>query len=128
MGCLWGWPWAPCVRAVPRPRRAPCRAHRLTPADDELYQRTRVTVLEPESPNTMFIEGYTSRGFTVSGDLVVGPCAILPRAILQWNVSARRRGRRCSAPTRAVGEPPGGSAPLSALGVPAGRLLQGHLA
>lgn len=46
-----------------------------------------MTVLEPESPNIMFIEGYTSRGFTVSGDLVVGPCAILPRAILQWNVS-----------------------------------------
>ncbi|XP_054072459.1 NADH dehydrogenase [ubiquinone] 1 alpha subcomplex assembly factor 3 [Rissa tridactyla] len=78
----------------PAARRAaggvPCRAHRLTPADDELYQRTRVTVLEPESPNTMFIEGYTSRGFTISGDLVVGPCAVLPRAILQWNVGSYR--------------------------------------
>ncbi|KAM9272191.1 NADH dehydrogenase [ubiquinone] 1 alpha subcomplex assembly factor 3 [Cariama cristata] len=70
--------------------RAPCRAHRLTPADDELYQRTRVTVLEPESANTLFIEAYTTRGFTVSGDLVVGPCAILPRAILQWNVGSYR--------------------------------------
>ncbi|XP_064309708.1 NADH dehydrogenase [ubiquinone] 1 alpha subcomplex assembly factor 3 isoform X1 [Phalacrocorax carbo] len=68
----------------------PCRAHRLTPADDELYQRTRMTVLEPESPNIVFIEGYTSRGFTISGDLVVGPCAILPRAILQWNVGSYR--------------------------------------
>lgn len=91
-----------------------------------------MTVLERESPNTMFIEGYTSRGFTVSGDLVVGPCAILPRAILQWNVSARLWGRDCSAPTRAVGDRPGGgwgaSAQLSALGVPAGWLLQGHLA
>ncbi|XP_068816386.1 NADH dehydrogenase [ubiquinone] 1 alpha subcomplex assembly factor 3 isoform X2 [Struthio camelus] len=81
-------------RAAPRGAaaagRAPSRAHRLTPADDELYQRTRVTVLEPESPNTMFIEGYTSRGFAVSGSLVVGPCAILPRAILQWNVGSYR--------------------------------------
>uniref|UniRef100_A0A8C4P843 NADH:ubiquinone oxidoreductase complex assembly factor 3 n=1 Tax=Dromaius novaehollandiae TaxID=8790 RepID=A0A8C4P843_DRONO len=76
--------------AEPPPRRAPSRAHRLTPADDELYQRTRVTVLEPESPNTMFVEGYTSRGFAVSGSLVVGPCAILPRAILQWNVGSHR--------------------------------------
>ncbi|KAM6344036.1 NADH dehydrogenase [ubiquinone] 1 alpha subcomplex assembly factor 3 isoform 3-T3 [Alca torda] len=80
----------PSCSSAPGGRRAPCRAHRLTPADDELYQRTRVTVLEPESPNTMFIEGYTSRGFTISGDLVVGPCAILPRAILQWNVGSYR--------------------------------------
>lgn len=113
---------------LPRPRRPPCRAHRLTPADDELYQRTRVTVLEPESPNTMFIEGYSSRGFTISGDLVVGPCAVLPRTILQWNVSAWRWGLGRLAPTHAVGKHPGGSAPLSALGVPAGWLLQGHLA
>ncbi|XP_059712645.1 NADH dehydrogenase [ubiquinone] 1 alpha subcomplex assembly factor 3 isoform X3 [Haemorhous mexicanus] len=70
--------------------RAPCRGHRLTPADDEMYQRTRVMVLEPESPNIMFIEGYSTRGFTISGDLVVGPCAVLPRSILQWNVGSHR--------------------------------------
>ncbi|XP_053932811.1 NADH dehydrogenase [ubiquinone] 1 alpha subcomplex assembly factor 3 [Cuculus canorus] len=69
---------------------APIRWHRLTPADDELYQRTRVTVLEPESPSAAFIEGYSGRGFTISGDVVVGPCAILPRAILQWNVGSYR--------------------------------------
>ncbi|XP_071406473.1 NADH dehydrogenase [ubiquinone] 1 alpha subcomplex assembly factor 3 isoform X2 [Pithys albifrons albifrons] len=72
------------------PHRAPFRGHRLTPADDEMYQRTRVTVLEPESPNIMFIEGYSNRGFTISGDLVVGPCAVLPRSILQWNVGSHR--------------------------------------
>lgn len=71
-----------------RSRRAPRRGHRLTPSDDEMYQRTRVTVLQPESPNTAFIEGYSSRGFSISGTVVVGPCAVLPRAILQWNVSA----------------------------------------
>ncbi|XP_065543591.1 NADH dehydrogenase [ubiquinone] 1 alpha subcomplex assembly factor 3 isoform X2 [Lathamus discolor] len=70
--------------------RVPHRAHRLTPSDDELYQRTRLTVLEPESRNIMFIEGYSSRGFTVNGDVVVGPCAVLPRTILQWNVGSYR--------------------------------------
>ncbi|XP_030898223.2 NADH dehydrogenase [ubiquinone] 1 alpha subcomplex assembly factor 3 [Melopsittacus undulatus] len=70
--------------------RVPHRAHRLIPSDDELYQRTRLTVLEPESPNIMFIEGYSSRGFTINGDVVVGPCAVLPRTILQWNVGSYR--------------------------------------
>lgn len=96
MGCpwgsLWGWSWVTRTGATRRPHRVPHRAHRLIPSDDELYQRTRLTVLEPESPNIMFIEGYSSRGFTINGDVVVGPCAVLPRTILQWNVSARRRG------------------------------------
>nr|XP_013804067.1 PREDICTED: NADH dehydrogenase [ubiquinone] 1 alpha subcomplex assembly factor 3 [Apteryx mantelli mantelli] len=97
--CVWGpcgadggqvWHCCgPCVAEL-LARRVPSRAHRLTPADDELYQRTRVTVLEPESPNITFIEGYTGRGFAISGSLVVGPCAILPRAILQWNVGSYR--------------------------------------
>nr|XP_054496399.1 NADH dehydrogenase [ubiquinone] 1 alpha subcomplex assembly factor 3 isoform X3 [Agelaius phoeniceus]XP_054496400.1 NADH dehydrogenase [ubiquinone] 1 alpha subcomplex assembly factor 3 isoform X3 [Agelaius phoeniceus]XP_054496401.1 NADH dehydrogenase [ubiquinone] 1 alpha subcomplex assembly factor 3 isoform X3 [Agelaius phoeniceus]XP_054496402.1 NADH dehydrogenase [ubiquinone] 1 alpha subcomplex assembly factor 3 isoform X3 [Agelaius phoeniceus] len=86
-----------------------------------MYQRTRVMVLQPESPNIMFIEGYSTRGFTISGDLVVGPCAVLPRSILQWNVSARRRGRGCRAPPRA------GAAPLNARRVPAGWLPSRHL-
>uniref|UniRef100_A0A8C2U456 NADH dehydrogenase [ubiquinone] 1 alpha subcomplex assembly factor 3 n=1 Tax=Coturnix japonica TaxID=93934 RepID=A0A8C2U456_COTJA len=69
---------------------APRRGHRLTPSDDEMYQRTRVTVLQPESPNSAFIEGYSCRGFSISGSVVVGPCAVLPRAILQWNVGSHR--------------------------------------
>uniref|UniRef100_A0A8V0Z892 NADH dehydrogenase [ubiquinone] 1 alpha subcomplex assembly factor 3 n=2 Tax=Gallus gallus TaxID=9031 RepID=A0A8V0Z892_CHICK len=73
-------------RAGPRAvTGAPRRGHRLTPSDDEMYQRTRVTVLQPESPNVAFIEGYSGRGFSISGSVVVGPCAVLPRAILQWN-------------------------------------------
>nr|XP_038041951.1 NADH dehydrogenase [ubiquinone] 1 alpha subcomplex assembly factor 3 [Anas platyrhynchos] len=68
--------------------RAPWRGYRLIPADDELYQRTRVTVLKPESPGSAFIEGYSPRGFTISGSVVVGPCAVLPRTILQWNVGS----------------------------------------
>lgn len=84
-----------------------------------MYQRTRVMVLEPESPNTMFIEGYSTRGFTISGDVVVGPCAVLPRSILQWNVSARRRGGGCRSPPR-TGD--------NARRVPAGWISPGHLA
>ncbi|XP_015730528.2 NADH dehydrogenase [ubiquinone] 1 alpha subcomplex assembly factor 3 isoform X1 [Coturnix japonica] len=74
----------------PPAARAPRRGHRLTPSDDEMYQRTRVTVLQPESPNSAFIEGYSCRGFSISGSVVVGPCAVLPRAILQWNVGSHR--------------------------------------
>eukprot|EP00076_Gallus_gallus_P044778 XP_025010316.1 NADH dehydrogenase [ubiquinone] 1 alpha subcomplex assembly factor 3 isoform X1 [Gallus gallus] len=78
-------------RAGPRAvTGAPRRGHRLTPSDDEMYQRTRVTVLQPESPNVAFIEGYSGRGFSISGSVVVGPCAVLPRAILQWNVGSHR--------------------------------------
>uniref|UniRef100_A0A803V6W5 Uncharacterized protein n=1 Tax=Ficedula albicollis TaxID=59894 RepID=A0A803V6W5_FICAL len=102
--------------------RAPYRGHRLTPADDEMYQRTRVMVLEPESPNIMFIEGYSTRGFTISGDVVVGPCAVLPRSILQWNVSARG-GAGAAGPHRAPG-----TAPLNARRAPAGWFPPGHLA
>lgn len=115
-------PWVSRVPDAHSRCRAPYRGHRLTPADDEMYQRTRVMVLEPESPNIMFIEGYSTRGFTISGDLVVGPCAVLPRSILQWNVSARRRGRDCRA-NRAPG-----AAPLNRRRVPAGWLPPRHLA
>ncbi|XP_026954523.1 NADH dehydrogenase [ubiquinone] 1 alpha subcomplex assembly factor 3 isoform X2 [Orcinus orca] len=44
---------------------APRRGHRLTPADDELYQRTRISLLQRESPHDMYIDSYNSRGFTV---------------------------------------------------------------
>ncbi|GCC43668.1 hypothetical protein chiPu_0027746 [Chiloscyllium punctatum] len=59
----------------------------MTPSDDELYQRTRVNALERESLNTLFIDGYSKLGFTINGNRVVGPCAVIPQALLQWNVS-----------------------------------------
>ncbi|XP_054831216.1 NADH dehydrogenase [ubiquinone] 1 alpha subcomplex assembly factor 3 [Eublepharis macularius] len=68
----------------------PQRGHRLTPSDDEMYQKTTIQSLERESKDIMFVEGYTSRGFTISGNGVIGPCAILPRAILQWNVGTHK--------------------------------------
>ncbi|KAE8612322.1 hypothetical protein XENTR_v10012811 [Xenopus tropicalis] len=66
----------------------PCRSHRLAPTDDELYQRTTVTRLERDSAEFMFIETYSSQGFIINGDKVVGPCAVIPKAILQWNVGS----------------------------------------
>ncbi|KAM4722447.1 NADH dehydrogenase [ubiquinone] 1 alpha subcomplex assembly factor 3 [Rhinophrynus dorsalis] len=68
--------------------RQPSRSHRLSPSDDELYQRTTVTRLERDSSEIMFIESYSNQGFVINGDRVLGPCAVIPRAILQWNVSS----------------------------------------
>ncbi|XP_007431445.1 NADH dehydrogenase [ubiquinone] 1 alpha subcomplex assembly factor 3 [Python bivittatus] len=70
--------------------RQPQRSHRLTPSDDELLQKTTVHHLERESPDILFIEGYTNHGFTINGTMVIGPCAILPQAILQWNVGTHK--------------------------------------
>lgn len=89
-----------CGSALPVPqtltvpfRRAPRRGHRLTPSDDELYQRTHISLLQREAPHTMYIDSYSSRGFMVNGNRVFGPCALLPRSVLQWNVSPPlRRG------------------------------------
>ncbi|XP_003800627.1 NADH dehydrogenase [ubiquinone] 1 alpha subcomplex assembly factor 3 [Otolemur garnettii] len=70
--------------------RAPRREHRLSPVDDELYQRTRVSLLQHESPHAMYIDSYNSRGFMVNGNRVFGPCALLPRSVLQWNVGSHQ--------------------------------------
>ncbi|XP_023582537.1 NADH dehydrogenase [ubiquinone] 1 alpha subcomplex assembly factor 3 isoform X1 [Trichechus manatus latirostris] len=69
---------------------APRRGYRLTPADDELYQRTRISLLQRESPHAMYIDSYNSCGFTVNGDRVFGPCALLPHSVVQWNVGSHR--------------------------------------
>lgn len=39
---------------------------------------------EPESG--ILIHSYSSSGFNIDGNRVLGPCALLPPAILQWNV------------------------------------------
>ncbi|XP_067397105.1 NADH dehydrogenase [ubiquinone] 1 alpha subcomplex assembly factor 3 [Emydura macquarii macquarii] len=72
------------------PDGPPRRGHRLSPGEDELFQGTTLKMLEREAPGAMFVESYSSRGFTVSGDKVVGPCALLPRAVLQWNVGSHK--------------------------------------
>lgn len=69
---------------------APRRGHRLTPADDELYQRTRIALLQRESPHAMYIDSYSSRGFVVNGNRVLGPCALLPHSVVQWNVGSHQ--------------------------------------
>ncbi|XP_062979511.1 NADH dehydrogenase [ubiquinone] 1 alpha subcomplex assembly factor 3 [Elgaria multicarinata webbii] len=85
LGPAVGWRLAAAARPI-YPNGQPQRGNRLTPSDDEMYQRTSIQHLERESQDIMFVEGYTNRGFTISGNKVVGPCAVLPRAILQWNV------------------------------------------
>ncbi|XP_075687852.1 NADH dehydrogenase [ubiquinone] 1 alpha subcomplex assembly factor 3 [Rhinoderma darwinii] len=62
------------------------RSHRLSPTGDELYEKTTVTRVERDSAEIMFIERYSSLGFVINGDQIVGPCAVIPRSILQWNV------------------------------------------
>ncbi|XP_040301251.1 NADH dehydrogenase [ubiquinone] 1 alpha subcomplex assembly factor 3 isoform X2 [Herpailurus yagouaroundi] len=68
----------------------PRRGHRLTPADDELYQRTRISLLQRESPQSMYIDSYSSLGFMVNGNRVLGPCALLPHSVVQWNVGTHQ--------------------------------------
>lgn len=66
----------------------PRRGHRLSPADDELYQRTHISLLQREFPHVMYIDSYNSRGFTINGNRVLGPCALLPHSVVQWNVGS----------------------------------------
>ncbi|XP_037376306.1 NADH dehydrogenase [ubiquinone] 1 alpha subcomplex assembly factor 3 isoform X1 [Talpa occidentalis] len=68
----------------------PRRGHRLTPADDELYQRTRISMLQRESPHAMYIDSYNNCGFTINGNRVFGPCALLPNSVVQWNVGSHQ--------------------------------------
>ncbi|XP_066452891.1 NADH dehydrogenase [ubiquinone] 1 alpha subcomplex assembly factor 3 [Eleutherodactylus coqui] len=64
------------------------RSHRLSPTGDEMYQKTTIMRLERDSPEVVFIERYSPTGFIINGNHVVGPCAVIPRSILQWNVGS----------------------------------------
>ncbi|XP_062842812.1 NADH dehydrogenase [ubiquinone] 1 alpha subcomplex assembly factor 3 [Trichomycterus rosablanca] len=64
------------------------RSHRLGPTDDEMYQRTTVTVMQKEQGGGPIIYSYSPRGFNIDGNRVIGPCAVVPPAILQWNVGS----------------------------------------
>ncbi|KAM7402129.1 hypothetical protein PAMP_017395 [Pampus punctatissimus] len=66
------------------------RGHRLGPSDDEMYQRTTVSVMQKEPGSGVMIHNYSSQGFTIDGNKVFGPCAVLPPAILQWNVGSHK--------------------------------------
>ncbi|CAB1432067.1 unnamed protein product [Pleuronectes platessa] len=67
-----------------------CRAHRLGPSDDEMYQRTTVSVMQKEPGSGVMIQSYSSGGFNIDGNRVFGPCAVLPPVILQWNVGSHK--------------------------------------
>ncbi|KAJ4919600.1 hypothetical protein JOQ06_027682 [Pogonophryne albipinna] len=66
------------------------RAHRLDPSDDEMYQRTSVSVMQKDPGSGAMIYSYSSRGFNIDGNKVLGPCALLPPAILQWKVGTHK--------------------------------------
>ncbi|XP_056380769.1 NADH dehydrogenase [ubiquinone] 1 alpha subcomplex assembly factor 3 isoform X2 [Hyla sarda] len=82
-------PWlVRCRPAIAAPAWQQSRSHRLSPTGDEMYEKTTVTHVERDSAEIMFVESYSSLGFIINGDRVVGPCAIIPRSILQWNVAS----------------------------------------
>lgn len=51
-----------------------------------MYQRTRVSIMQKEQDSSILIQSYSPQGFNIDGNKVFGPCALLPPAILQWNV------------------------------------------
>ncbi|KAI9999606.1 hypothetical protein NQD34_018352, partial [Periophthalmus magnuspinnatus] len=59
------------------------RGHRLGPSDDELYQRTTVSIMKKEQGSGPMIHSYSSIGFNIDGNQCLAPrCS--PPAILQW--------------------------------------------
>ncbi|XP_054639938.1 NADH dehydrogenase [ubiquinone] 1 alpha subcomplex assembly factor 3 [Dunckerocampus dactyliophorus] len=64
------------------------RGHRLGPSDDEIYQRTSVSMMKKEPGSGIMILSYSPHGFNIDGNKVFGPCAVLPPAILQWKVGS----------------------------------------
>ncbi|XP_035858518.1 NADH dehydrogenase [ubiquinone] 1 alpha subcomplex assembly factor 3 isoform X2 [Sander lucioperca] len=46
------------------------RAHKLGPSDDEMYQRTSVSVMQKEPGSGVMIHSYSSRGFNIDGNKV----------------------------------------------------------
>ncbi|KAK3512480.1 hypothetical protein QTP70_014630 [Hemibagrus guttatus] len=64
---------SPVSRRTARPVLT--RGHRLGPTDDEMYQRTTVTVMQKEPGGGPIIYSYSSRGFNIDGNKVIGPCA-----------------------------------------------------
>ncbi|XP_054751429.1 NADH dehydrogenase [ubiquinone] 1 alpha subcomplex assembly factor 3-like [Lytechinus pictus] len=60
---------------------------KLQPTDDEIYTRTTISLLSKESSDVPFISNYSIQGFTISGDKVYGPVAILPRSLVSWNIA-----------------------------------------
>lgn len=53
-----------------------------------MYQRTTVSVMQKEPGSGTMISTYSTQGFIIDGNRVLGPCAVLPPAILQWNVGS----------------------------------------
>ena len=51
--------------------------------------KTTVSILNHEVDKGIFIDSYSSMGFTLNtGIKIIGPCAIFPRSALHWNVGS----------------------------------------
>ncbi|MEQ2272463.1 NADH dehydrogenase [ubiquinone] 1 alpha subcomplex assembly factor 3 [Xenotaenia resolanae] len=46
--------------------------------------------MKHEADSGILIHSYSPTGFNIDGNRVFGPCAVLPPAILQWNVGSYR--------------------------------------
>ncbi|XP_063797198.1 NADH dehydrogenase [ubiquinone] 1 alpha subcomplex assembly factor 3 [Pseudophryne corroboree] len=78
--------WARCAPAIAALPWQQKRSHRLWPTGDELYEKTTVTRIEKDTPDVLFVESYSRQGFIISGNRVIGPCAVIHWSILHWNV------------------------------------------
>lgn len=46
--------------------------------------------MQREPGSGIMIHSYSPQGFDINGNKVIGPCAVLPPAILQWNVGSHK--------------------------------------
>lgn len=58
--------------------------------------------MRKEADNGILIHSYSPAGFNVDGNRVFGPCALLPPAILQWNVRPKPTANPDSACRREI--------------------------
>uniref|UniRef100_A0ABM0GW72 NADH dehydrogenase [ubiquinone] 1 alpha subcomplex assembly factor 3 n=1 Tax=Saccoglossus kowalevskii TaxID=10224 RepID=A0ABM0GW72_SACKO len=60
---------------------------KMYPTDDEKYDRTTISLLSKESEGLPNISSYSTHGFTINGDKIIGPVAILPKTLVHWAVA-----------------------------------------
>ncbi|XP_075257863.1 uncharacterized protein LOC142349903 [Convolutriloba macropyga] len=60
---------------------------RLAYQEDELYDKSYISFLKREHPDTHLITSFSSKGFTLNdSNQVLGPMILLPNAILHWRI------------------------------------------
>ncbi|XP_062522797.1 NADH dehydrogenase [ubiquinone] 1 alpha subcomplex assembly factor 3-like [Corticium candelabrum] len=65
--------------------------HVRSHSKDATIGATSLNILGPDNERKMvYINRYSTKGFTINGMRVFGSVALLPRAILQWKISDRK--------------------------------------